>query len=119
MPFRRPDMLRSACALVLFLALALAALTPSAWAEDVSALRAQLQEATQLDEAERTRLTAVLDAAQADLADASRRRAETEVVLQAAADESLPGMTAQSSRARASASRTSRTSKLWKRSCKR
>ncbi len=86
MPFRRPDMLRSACALVMFLALALAALTPSAWAEDVSALRAQLQEATQLDEAERTRLTAVLDAAQADLADASRRRAETEVVLQAAAD---------------------------------
>src|SRR5690606_34298278 len=56
-----------------------------ALAEDAAALRTQVQEATNLDDAQRSSLLAALDAAQADQAATTQRRAETESLRTAAA----------------------------------
>lgn len=72
--------------LVFCLGLLIVALAPPSRAEDIATLRAQVQESTLLEEAERNRLLGVLDAAQADLAEASRRQGEVEGLLRAAAD---------------------------------
>lgn len=67
------------------LLVALCLMASPALAEDAAALRTQIQEATNLDDAQRSSLLAALDAAQADQAATTQRRAESESLRSAAA----------------------------------